>query len=579
MKNNKRMKKVKFLISILMFCTFILMAQQKKYVSYTVKKGETMKSIAKDYDVSTRDLLRLNPDIRRKPAENTVIIVPNKNYGKQIAKVEEANTKIYIVKPKETLFGISNKHNITIEELKANNPGLENGLKIGMHLKIPAASEIEENDLENYITHTVVKDDTVYNLTKKYTISEEDLFALNPSLNEGLKLGMVLKIKKNIDTSTINKEEVENDSELFVEKLNFEKSINVAIMLPYELNKYSDSIPEKALTRGNSILNIATDFHMGASMAIDSLRSKGIAINVQYFDTQNSNYKLQTIVNRNDFSETDVIIGPLFYAKAHWLSKHVNVPVIAPIYSKDQNSLSASNLIKSDDVSDTLLEEHLLTYMKENYKGENILIINDSEAQSQSKLWRIVNHLKSFDSIQNITVLKSDKGYIDNAKFAGKLNENSANWVLLISDEIVTTAATVNNLKVFMKEFDITLLTTNKGKNFDKIDNSFLGKLNFTYPTTDFVNMQDKKVKSFYTNYSSKNFTLPSKYAIRGFDVTYDTLLRLVSENSTEEALRAGKSSRISAVFNYNKKLFGSFENNGVYIIKFNKDLSPVKVE
>jgi len=56
-------------------------------------------------------------------------------------------------------------------------------------------------------------------------------------------------------------------------------------------------------------------------------------------------------------------------------------------------------------------------------------------------------------------------------------------------------------------------------------------------------------------------------------------LLRLVSENTIEEALRAGKSSRISAVFNYNKKLFGSFENNGVYIIKFNKDLSPVKVE
>ena len=76
------MKKVKFLISILVFCAFTLVAQQKKYVSYTVKKGETMKSIAKDYDASTRDLLRLNPDIGRKPKANTVIIVPNKNYGK-----------------------------------------------------------------------------------------------------------------------------------------------------------------------------------------------------------------------------------------------------------------------------------------------------------------------------------------------------------------------------------------------------------------------------------------------------------------------------------------------------------------
>jgi len=577
------MKKVKFLISILVFCAFTLVAQQKKYVSYTVKKGENMKSIARDYDVSTRDLLRLNPDIGRKPKANTVIIVPNKNYGKSISEVEENETIIYIVKPKETLFGISNKHNITIAELKDANPKLEDGLKIGMHLKIPPASKKEENDSENFILHTVIKDDTVYNLTKKYEVSEESLYALNTTLSEGLKLGMILKIKP-ISISIINEEgevetEMENETGLFVEAINFEKSINVAIMLPYELNKYSDSIPKNIMTKGNSILNIATDFHMGASMAIDSLRSKGITVNVQYFDTQNSNYKLQTIVNSNDFSETDVIIGPLFYAKAHWLSKHVSVPVIAPIYSKDQNSLSASNLIKSDDSNEILLEEHLLTYMKDNYNGENILVINDSEEQSQSKLWRIVNYLKSFDSIQNIAVLKSDKGYIDNEKFAEKLKENTANWVFLISDEIVTTAATVNNLKVFVEEFDITLLTLEKGKNFDKIDNSFLGQLNFAYPTSDFVNMQDSKVKSFYSKYHSKNFTLPSKFAVRGFDVTYDILVRLASEDSIEEALRAGKSSRVSAVFNYNKKLFGSFENNGVYIVQYNKELSPVIVE
>ncbi len=574
------MKKIKFLISILVFCAFSIMAQQKKYVSYSVKKGETMKSIARDYDVSTRDLLRLNPDIGRKPKANTVIIVPNKNYGKQISEIESAESKTYIVKPKETLFGISNKHNITIEELVAANPELENGLKIGMHLKIPPASKEEENDLEKFILHTVIKDDTVYNLTKKYEVSKDSLYALNPSLSEGLKLGMVLKIKPIKATDVEEEEEdIENETGLFVENINFEKSINVAIMLPYELNKYSDSIPKNELIKGNSILNIATDFHMGASMAIDSLRSKGIAVNVQFFDTQNSNFKLQTIVNNNDFSETDVIIGPLFYAKAHWLSKHVNVPVIAPVYSRDQNNLSASNLIKSDDANEMLFEEHLLDYMKAKYNGENILVINDSEEQSQSKLWRIVNHLKSFDSIQNIAVLKSDKGYIDNEKFAEKLKDNTTNWVFLISDEIVTTAATVNNLKGFMEEFDITLFTIDKGKNFDKIDNSFLGQLNFTYPTTDFVNMQDVKVKNFYTKFNAKNATLPSKYAIRGFDITYDILLRLASEDSIEEALRAGKSSRVSAFFNYDKKLFGSFKNNGVYIIQYNKELSPVVVE
>lgn len=41
------------------------------------------------------------------------------------------------VKRDETLFGISNHYNITIEELKSFNPFLDKGLKVGQELKIP----------------------------------------------------------------------------------------------------------------------------------------------------------------------------------------------------------------------------------------------------------------------------------------------------------------------------------------------------------------------------------------------------------------------------------------------------------
>ena len=89
--------------------------------------------------------------------------------------------------------------------VKDANPGLENGLKIGMHLIIPNSMELNENDVDNFIMHTVVKDDTVYNLTKKYEVSQNDLFDLNPSLSEGLKLGMILKIKPIITVDSMSK--------------------------------------------------------------------------------------------------------------------------------------------------------------------------------------------------------------------------------------------------------------------------------------------------------------------------------------------------------------------------------------
>lgn len=571
------MKSIKFLFTLLLFCTISLVAQQKKYVSYTVQKGETMKSIAKVYKISTRDLLRLNPDIGRKPKANTVIIVPNLNYGKHVVEVVEDEGEYHTILPKETLYGISKKYNTTIEQLKKLNPHIAEGLKIGMKIKIPLNVNKEEEVSEaTYILHTVVKDETVYNLTRRYEISEEELLQLNPILKDGLKLGMVLKIRIKENTVIDEEDEVLEGVSLFVESLNVEKNINVAIMLPYQINKYTDSTRARSFLKSNSLLTIATDFHMGAEIAIDSLKRKGLSINVNYFDTENSNYKLKTIVDRNDFSNTDIVIGPLFYEKAHWLSKQIDVPVFAPMYSKKQDGLSNNNLIKSD--SDDL-EERLLDYMKASYKGQNIIVVNDGLEASKSKLWKAVNALKAFDSIQNVEVIKSNKGYIDNTKFKEKLSLDTNNWVLLISDEIVTTAATINNLKGFAEEYNITLLSIDKGKNFDNVDNSFLGQLNFVFASKDFVNMQNPMVKQFFNKFKNTYNSFPSKYAIRGFDVTYDALIRLASKDSLEDGLKAGTSSRISAMFDYNKKLFGSFENKGIFIIQYNPELNPIIIE
>ena len=309
------------------------------------------------------------------------------------------------------------KH-ITIEALKLANGGLKDGLKIGMRLMIPEPTITLPKDSLNYILHTVVKDDTSYNLSKRYDVNQEGLVRLNPQLKDGLKLGMLLKIKP--------KEEIvdlEEGEETFKEELNFDKRIDIALMLPYQLNKLTDSIITETLERTRATtLSIATDFHLGASLAIDSLKSKGLNINVKYFDTQNSNYKLQSIVRQNDLSKMDVIIGPLFFDKAHWLSKNSGTMIVAPIFSKKQESLSASkNLIKS--IPDAAVYENkLVGYLEESYQGENIVVINDEKAANQSKLWRIVNKIKKFDSIQNISVIKSKDGFIENEIFEQKLD-------------------------------------------------------------------------------------------------------------------------------------------------------------
>ncbi|MFA5300014.1 MAG: LysM peptidoglycan-binding domain-containing protein [Lutibacter sp.] len=579
------MKRITLLLICLFLFSAIAMAQQKKYIPYTVKKGETVKSIAKTYHITSRDLLQLNPDMGRNIKPNTVIIVPNLDYGKQEVKVVNNAKKRYLVLPKDTLYGISKKYGITIEELLAANPQLVDGPKPGMELVIPEAGKSTEIDLVNYEFHTVVKDDTLYNLSKRYNVSQSELMRLNPELNGGLKLGTTIKIRP-IQTGANEKIAISKKNEViekaedkvagyFNEKIDFSKEIELVIMLPYQLNTLTDSTKNESFRKNHSLLNIVTDFHLGATMAIDSLRKRGMNINAKFLDSENSNQKLQSLINKNNFKSVDVVIGPLYFDNAYWLSKHIDAPVIVPFYSKNQAAISSHNLVKAAPEND-MLESELLSYLGQQYRGENIVVINDGKSDSQSKLWRVVNKLKLFRNVQDISVLKSQNGYISNGNISEKLSKTGNNWVLLVSEEMVTTASAINSLKALADNFKITLISLDKGNNFDSIDNNLLGKLNFIYPTTEFLNVDDPNVNNFYKTYQTQNYAIPSKYAQKGFDLTYDVLVRIATEGNLDLGFRAGKSSRVSTMFNYDKNLLGSFENKGIYIIQYNTALTPV---
>ena len=575
------MKRITLLFVFLFLFSVIAISQQKKYVSYTVKKGETVKSIAKTYHITSKDLLKLNPDMGKNIKENMVIIVPNLDYGKAEVKVANGNKKTYLVLPKDTLYGISKMFGITIEQLVAANPQISAGLEPGMELVIPGAGAIltQKNDSVNYEFHKVIKDDTMYNLANRYNVSQSELLRLNPELNDGLKLGMLLKIKpiqKGAYEKNGNSEKVMVEvAGQFKEKLDFSKEIDLVMLLPYQLSTLSDSTRIENFGKNNSLLNIVTDFHLGANIAIDSLRNRGLKINVKFLDSENSTQKLQSLVNKNNFSAVDAVIGDLYFDNALWLSKHIDAPVIAPFYSKSQATISNKNLVKAAP-EENLPEIELLKYLAQHYRGENIIIINDGKSDSQSKLSRIVSKLKTFKNVQNVAVIKSDYGYISSSKFSEKLKKSENNWVILVSDEMVTTASSINSLKGLADNCKITLIALDKGKNFESIDNNLLGQLNFMFPSVDFLDVDDPNVNIFYKTYQDKNYAMPSKYALKGFDITYDAIVRIATKSNLDQGLSAGKSSRISTMFNYNKNLGGSFENKGVFIIQYKPDLSSV---
>lgn len=124
-------------------------------------------------------------------------------YSINMPKKTIGNTEFYCytVQAKETIYGISKKLNITQEDLKKYNPSIENGLKKDFVLLIPVNlidNRLEKNNNivaeSKTFTHVVEKGQTLYGLSKTYNVSQEDIIALNPSANSGLKKGQILTI-------------------------------------------------------------------------------------------------------------------------------------------------------------------------------------------------------------------------------------------------------------------------------------------------------------------------------------------------------------------------------------------------
>ena len=148
---------------------------------YTVKKGDTLYSIAKDKNISLDELKELNNLKSNDLYIGDQIIVPS---------IESYNDEyeIYIVKKGDSLWKIAKDNNININDLIKVN-GLDNlTLNVNQELIIPE----NENNKDYYI---VQSGDTLWSIAKKLNIDVNELKSINNINNNFLSVGQKLVIK------------------------------------------------------------------------------------------------------------------------------------------------------------------------------------------------------------------------------------------------------------------------------------------------------------------------------------------------------------------------------------------------
>ncbi|UOK42333.1 MULTISPECIES: LysM peptidoglycan-binding domain-containing protein [Flavobacterium] len=546
-------------------------------VYHVVEAKETVFSIAKKYDTTVESININNPDIEKeglKLGQSIVVFTTKKvNKPETVKPVVALSPKYHTVEPKETKFGIAKKNGLSVEELETLNPEIKENLEIGQKLRlnkntpvVAKAPVVQPKQIVQYNDYTVQPKETLYSLTRGAGISQEQLLAVNPELANGVKTGMVIKVPSGAKFNQI----APNKQQMDISKtINKQESKELVLLLPFHIEKIEadsvNSVTERL--KKDKFLNMTLDFYAGALIAIDSAKTLGLPLTVKIFDseeTKNSS-AIASVISSNDFSRTDAVIGPFFQnhveTTASLLEKY-NTPVISPL--SNERGKPFSNLFQA--MPNALdVKRKMFDFMME--KNGNIIAVIDPKKGSAKQYIT-----ENYPSVKIAEI--NDKGVPTLENIKSLMVKDRINYVILESEKTGMVLSTCNILVSATSEYQVQLVTLEKNEtlDFEEIPLSKLTRLKLLYPSVSRDN-ETPQAAIFAKVFKKKNNIFPNRFATRGFDVTFDVILRLFQDGGYKESVNEKASEQIESKFNY-ANIEGGYYNKGVYLLYYDEDLT-----
>ena len=648
-----------FILSSL--CMVLGVSAQK---SHTVVQGDNPYNIAKKYGITVDELLKLNPkhkdgklaigDVLAIKSEKAATAVATKSapVEKVTSNTSASSLGKVVLQPKQTIYGITKQYRISETDLRKLNPELDSHMKIGDEITLPLASikkyggtqqavtgeKHAEPPVEKTITtitptvvttavegesYVIQSKDNYYRITKQFGVSQQDLYALNPGLEEkGLKPGETIKIKKS-NTNTASTAAVEEtvNPKAKIDSGNEKSTVssNVAVGDDYVtytvqqgdtvfsiVNKFGVSIDElialnpdlshglktgmvlkikkqdaayikkngDALsvilmlpfgysTNETQYRTMALDFLTGAKLAIERNARGGQKLDIKVVDSGNEASFKNSLTQINP-DNTDLIIGPFFKSNVIDVldfTKNQKIPVVAP-FANTPELYNYSNLIIVETNNQTYADK-IVEEVKGVYSDQKIYVVADAKKENANY---IKAGLEKALKNPNIIMVNSPA---DIQPDQNMMTGQSAPVIaILANDDNAAGDAFANRIAAISKEVQgVRAFSMFYSPIFEKrVDE--LSQANLVYLMDRKINTDGSFEKEILAAYKSKYCKTPPKYAIVGFDVVNDMLTR---ENKKGEIFKQMNKvqTQLATKFEFVKsKANGAYVNTGYRVIR-----------
>jgi len=575
---------------------------QSNKITHHVLKGETKYGLSKKYNISITELEAQNPHIKNGLQAGHVLKIaslndsPNKTVSNQ-----NITYSSHLVLKGETLYGLSKQYEISIPEIKSANPQL-GILKYGNVISIPSKENIVESNIEaktneiaenleeeeeeeeevitgapilediRYEEYTIQPKETLYSLSKKANMSMAEFVVLNPQLEESVLAGAVIKIPITGTNDSIKQTNLIASS--YEEYKDLSKSIDVTaskkiiLIIPFTVDEYrqfeKESIDFINVTDSNLKQNL--EFYRGAKLAIDSIRNIGVNLKIDIIKTDTNTSASRSDINSklDPIESYDAVIAPSYGNNIDWvltLANERNIPIISAFNSSKNSKLT--NIVEALPTVD-YQKLKVLEYLKKN--NGNIIVISDYNRE-KSRNFVATNTPKA-----NILVTKKNGAY-SNKELIELLDKSKTNYVIIDSDRNGIFLNTTNVLLRELTNYNIQLVVLESSliPNEENISAKRFRILKMIYPEITYkaISLEGKQ---FLINNKISLELQSSKNILSGFDITFDTLLRLCQLNGFDSDLSNNKTAQLCLKFDYNLNESGRYINNLVIVKEFESE-------
>lgn len=561
--------------------------ENQSYFLHTIEKGQSLYSISKMYNVTTTDIIRLNPGCDEKIYAGQTIKIPK---GKESQKGETFHT----IQAGETLYKLTKKYNISAKAITEANPGLSaDNFRIGQVILIPLEQEkktettqtpVEQPVIQGPVQsrckemHKVKRRETIFSVSREYGISEQELIDANPELKKGMKRGQLLCIPypsaKTVEPTP--KEDIfaipPSNNELFRKSKEMPQEISTikaALLLPFREDKRM------------------VEYYEGFLMAVDSLKRTGTSMDLHVYDCGKTESSLNTILAKEEMKSMNIIFGPMHQEQIKPLSTFAeknDIRLVIPFSSKGEEVFNNPAIYQINTPQSYLYSEVYDHFTRQFPNAHVIFIEPTSPDKDKAEFISGLKQELKDKGISTKTVSENDTKEI----LQGALHKDKENIFIPTSGKNVLLIKVLPQLVMLVRENteqnihlfgypEWQIYTIDHLESFFELDTYFYSSfyMNTLFPAAvQFTN-------AYHKWYSKDLVSKYPSYAMLGFDTGYFFLKGLSRYGSElENKLPKMNLTPIQTGFKFERvNNWGGFINKKVFFIRFTKNFELVKLD